>query len=136
MLEDLYKDNKTAYKKLLELEQLTTESNELYGYFDELLSMLNSEKSFVRIRGFRLICSLSKWDNENKINENIDKILDCFDDNNGINIRQYLSKINLILLYKIELTDKIVNKLKTINIFKYKETLQSLIEKDIKELLK
>ena len=128
MLEDLYKDNKTAYKKLLELEQLTTESNELYGYFDEL--------SFVRIRGFRLICSLSKWDNENKINENIDKILDCFDDNNGINIRQYLSKINLILLYKIELTDKIVNKLKTINIFKYKETLQSLIEKDIKELLK
>ena len=57
------KDDKVAYKNLLELENEITESNELYNYFDELLNMLKHEKTFVRVRAFRLICALSKWDN-------------------------------------------------------------------------
>lgn len=67
-LENLYnEDNNSAYKTLLELEIITTESNELYSYFKDLLEMLNDEETFIRVRGFRLICSLAKWDNENKI---------------------------------------------------------------------
>ena len=65
------KDDKVAYKVLLELENEVTESNELYNYFDELLNMLKHEKTFVRVRAFRLICALSKWDNENKIEINV-----------------------------------------------------------------
>ena len=38
------KDQKDAYNNLLELKVLTTESDELYIYFDELLEMLNNEK--------------------------------------------------------------------------------------------
>ena len=72
-IKNLYnEDNNSAYKTLLELETITTESNELYNYFNEFLKMLNNEKTFIRVRGFRLICSLAKWDNENKINKNID----------------------------------------------------------------
>ncbi len=54
------KDNNSAYETLLELEELSVDSNELYPYFDEFLSMLKSEKTFMRVRGFRLICSLTK----------------------------------------------------------------------------
>ncbi|MCQ2749495.1 MAG: hypothetical protein MJ246_05955 [Clostridia bacterium] len=54
------KDDKLAYQILLELEKEAEESNKLYKYFDELLSMLKSEKTFVRVRGFRLICHLAK----------------------------------------------------------------------------
>lgn len=129
------KDNNTAYKTLLELETMATESNELYNYFNEFLEMLNNEKTFIRVRGFRLICSITKWDNENKINKNIDIILSELEDEKGVSVRQCLEKINLILMYKTELTDIIENKLKGLGLSKYKESMQSLIKKDIDYIL-
>lgn len=135
-IENLYnEDNNSAYKTLLELETITAESNELYNYFNELLKMLNNEKTFIRVRGFRLICSLAKWDNENKINKNIDIILKELEDEKGTSVRQCLEKLNLILMYKIELTDFIENKVRNLDLSKYKESMQSLIKKDIDYIL-
>ena len=129
-------DNNSAYKTLLEIEIITTESNELYNYFNEFLKMLNNEKTFIRVRGFRLICSLAKWDNENKINKNIDIILKELEDEKGTSVRQCLEKLNLILMHKIELTDIIENKVRNLELSKYKESMQFLIKKDIDYILK
>ncbi len=135
-IENLYnKDNNSAYRTLLELETITTESNELYSYFDDLLEMLNSEKTFIRVRGFRLICCLAKWDNENKINKNIDVILNELEDEKGTSVRQCLEKLNLILMYKFELTEIIEFKINNLDLTKYKESMQSLIKKDIDYIL-
>lgn len=134
-LENLYnEDNNSAYKTLLELETITTESNELYSYFEYLLEMLNSKKTFIRVRGFRLICFLSKWDNEDKINKNIEVILNVLEDEKGTSVRQCLEKLSLILMYKIELTEVIKNKIKNLDLSKYKGSMQSLIRKDIKNI--
>lgn len=131
-IENLYnKDSSSAYKTLLELETMAAESNELYSYFSELLKMLNNEKTFIRIRGFRLICSLAKWDNENRINKNIDIILKELEDEAGTSVRQCLEKLNLILIYKIELKDIIKDKVRNLDLSKHKESMQSLIKKDI-----
>ena len=136
-IKNLYnEDNNSAYKTLLELETITTESNELYNYFNEFLKMLNNEKTFIRVRGFRLICSLAKWDNENKINKNIDIILKELEDEKGTSVRQCLEKLNLILMHKIELTDIIENKVRNLELSKYKESMQFLIKKDIDFILK
>ena len=136
-IKNLYnEDNNSAYKTLLELEIITTESNELYNYFNEFLKMLNNEKTFIRVRGFRLICSLAKWDNENKINKNIDIILKELEDEKGTSVRQCLEKLNLILMHKIELTDIIENKVRNLEPSKYKESMQFLIKKDIDYILK
>lgn len=136
IINDLYStDNNKAYKALLELEAITTESNELYDYFDELLTMLDSEKTFIRVRGFRLICSLAKHDKDNKINDNIDKILKELDDDKGTSVRDCLRKLNLILMYKLELTETIEKKLKNIDLSKHKENMQPLIRKDIDNIL-
>ena len=136
-IKNLYnEDNNSAYKTLLELETITTESNELYNYFNEFLKMLNNEKTFIRVRGFRLICSLAKWDNENKINKNIDIILKELEDEKGTSVRQCLEKLNLILMHKIELTDIIENKVRNLKLSKYKESMQFLIKKDIDYILK
>lgn len=136
-IKNLYnEDNNSAYKTLLELETITTESNELYNYFDEFLKMLNNEKTFIRVRGFRIICSLAKWDNENKINKNIDIILKELEDEKGTSVRQCLEKLNLILMHKIELTDIIENKVRNLELSKYKESMQFLIKKDIDYILK
>lgn len=136
-IKNLYnEDNNSAYKTLLELETITTESNELYNYFNDLLDMLNSEKTFIRVRGFRLICYLAKWDNENKINKNIDVILKELDDDKGTSVRQCLEKLNLILMYKVELTEMVEIKIKNLDLAKYKESMQFLIKKDIDGILK
>ena len=136
-IKNLYnEDNNSAYKTLLELEIITTESNELYNYFNEFLNMLNNKKTFIRVRGFRLICSLAKWDNENKINKNIDIILKELEDEKGTSVRQCLEKLNLILMHKIELTDIIENKVRNLELSKYKESMQFLIKKDIDYILK
>lgn len=135
-IKNLYnEDNNSAYKTLLELEIITTESNELYNYFNEFLKMLNNEKTFIRVRGFRIICSLAKWDNENKINKNIDIILKELEDEKGTSVRQCLEKLNLILMHKIELTDIIENKVRNLELSKYKESMQFLIKKDIDYIL-
>lgn len=135
-IENLYnEDNNSAYKTLLELETITAESNELYNYFNEFLKMLNNEKTFIRVRGFRLICSLAKWDKENRINKNIDIILKELEDKKGVSVRQCLEKLNLILMYKIELIDIIENKVRNLNLSNYKESMQSLIKKDIDYIL-
>lgn len=129
------KDNNTSYNCLKELEFISASSNELYSYMKEFLEMLNSDLSYIRVRGFRLICSQAKWDDDNIINNNIDLILSKFDDEKPTSIRQYLSVINNILLYKIELTDKIKNKLINIDYTKYKDTMIPLIKKDITIIL-
>jgi hypothetical protein len=129
------KDDKIAYNNLLELESEAEESNEIYSYFEEFLSMLNDEKTFVRVRAFRLICALAKWDNANKININIDLILNELDDDTSTSVRQCLNKLNLILLYKPELSEKIEIKLRQLNLSKYKESMQSLIKRDIDSIL-
>lgn len=135
-IENLYnKDNNSAYKTLLDLEVITTESNELYSYFDLLLKMLNDKRTFIRVRGFRLICCLAKWDTKNKINDNIDIILKELDDEKGTSVRQCLEKLNQILIYKIELTDIIASKLRSLELSKYKESMQSLIKNDLEHIL-
>lgn len=130
------KDDKFAYEVLLELENDVTESNELYYYFDELIQMLKNESTFVRVRAFRLICALAKWDFDNKINNNIDLILKELDDETSTSVRQCLNKLNIILLYKPELSEKVEKKLEQLDLSKYKETMQSLIKKDINLILK
>lgn len=135
-IENLYnKDNNSVYKTLLDLEVITTESNELYSYFDLLLKMLNDKRTFIRVRGFRLICCLAKWDTKNKINDNIDIILKELDDEKGTSVRQCLEKLNQILIYKIELTDIIASKLRNLELSKYKESMQSLIKNDLEHIL-
>ncbi len=135
-INNLYnKDNVLAYKNLLDLEVICTESNELYNYFDDILKLLSDKNSFIRVRGFRLICNLAQWDKDNKINKNIDFILNELDDNTGTSVRQCIQKLNLILLYKPELSSKIEDKINNLDISKYKETMKSLIKKDIKYLL-
>lgn len=129
------KDDKVLYNNLLDLEIEVTESNELYNYFDELLKMLENEKSYIRVRAFRLICALAKQDKDDKIASNIDIILNELDDKTSTSVRQCLNKINLILMYKPELYEKVEIKLKKTDVSKYKESMQSLIKKDIDNIL-
>lgn len=133
-LED--KDDKVAYSNLLELEKLTEQSNEVYKYFDKFIEMIDNEKSFIRVRGFRLICKNAKWDKYNKIDNSIDKILQELNDEKPTAVRQCLKAIAEIVEYKKSLNNKIKEKLLKINYLNYKDSMQSLIFKDVEKILK
>ena len=63
--EILYSSNhKQAHRICLELEQQSNASGELYSEFPLFLEMLDSPNAFVRVRGFRLLCSQAKWDTD------------------------------------------------------------------------
>lgn len=128
-------NDKEAYKVLLLLESINNKSNKLYDYFDELLKMLDGDRTYVRIRGFRLICGLARWDREGKIDKNINKILSVLDDEIGISIRQYLQALLLLLTYKVELGNIVKSKLNNLELSKYKDSLRPLIQKNINKIL-
>ena len=130
-----YKDDKVAYNNLLELEKLAEKSDAIYEYFDIFLEMLDNEKSFIRVRGFRLICKNAKWDKYNKIDDSIDKILQELNDEKPTSVRQCLKGIAKIVEYKKSLNNKIKEKLLKINYLNYKDSMQSLIFKDIEKIL-
>lgn len=129
------KEKFDVYKKFQQIENSIDESDELYKYFDMFKEMLLSDKVSVRMRSFRIICKLSKWDKENKINKIIDQLLSVLDSDRPTDIRICLSYLNNLLLYKVELNDKIENKLKKIDYSKFKDSMSPLIKKDIDYIL-
>lgn len=137
LIEILYSnDDKDAYNSLIQLENFSENNNEVYSYINEFFAMLDNQKSYIRVRGFRLISKNAKWDNDNKINKNIDKLLSELEDEKPTAVRQCLNAIKDIVKYKKELNLKIKEKLLSINYLRYKDSMQGLIFKDIEEVLK
>ncbi len=129
------KDSNETYKNLLELEALSEKENSLYQYFNEFLKIIENEKYSIRVRGYRLLCKQAKWDVDNKINNIIDKLLSEVEDEKPTAVRQKIKALQDIIVVKKELSDKVKKRLLEINVFKYKDTMQSLIQKDIKETI-
>lgn len=72
---------------------------------------------------------------DNKINDIMDLLLQQLDDEKPIVVRQCLAALNTMLLYKIELSDIVEKKLKSIDCSKYKDSMSPLIQKDIQYIL-
>lgn len=130
------KETWDIWRKFQEIESSIDESSMLYEYFEDSEKMLFDEKSHIKMRGFRIICKLSKWDKDNKINNIIDSLLQVLDDEKPTIIRQCLSSLNNLLLYKKDLKEKTENKLENMDLSKYKDSMKPLIQKDIDYLLK
>lgn len=129
------KEKREIWEKFQNIEKNIENSNELYIYFNEISKMLTNEESYIKMRGFRIICKLSKWDKESKVNLIINDLLNVLDDDKPTIIRKCLETINDLFLYKPELYNIIKNKLKNINLSNYKDTMAPLIKKDIYNVL-
>lgn len=130
------KNHTEAYQLLLELEGRSAESDELYAYFEAFLKLLESKSSFVRTRGFRLACAQAQWDIEGKIEQNLDVLLSMLEDEKPTAVRQCLAALHQVVLYQPDLIGKIEEKLKAMDLSKYKDSMRPLIEKDVEALQK
>lgn len=130
------KDTSVAYQALQELEALSDNSDALYSYLDKFVSMIGSDQYVIRVRGFRLFCKQVKWDEEERIDSNLDLALSILDDEKPTAVRQALVALQDVVPYKENLCEKIRRRVFEIDYLRYKDTMHSLIEKDIEALLK
>ncbi len=128
------KEIAAVWQAFQDIEKSIDQSDFLYQHFDDVQKMLVNEKSFIKMRGFRLICKLSRWDKNNRIEPIIDNLLAVLDDDKPTIVRQCLSALPTLLFYKPQLAQKISHKVKNLNLSKYKDTMRPLIEKDCQQI--
>ena len=129
------KNNKVAYKALLELQRESEKSNCIYPYMDRLSGMLDSDNSYIRTRGLTLIACNAKWDTDYKIDEIIDKYLQHITDVKPITARQCIRLLPIIAKHKPELRNDILSALHKANACIYNNSMQPLVYKDIQKAL-
>ena len=133
MLED--KDNTTAYKALQELESISDKSGSIYTYTEKFVSLISSDKYVFRVRGFRLFCKQARWDRNNILDENIDAALYILKDEKPTAVRQALAALADVVRYKPDLRETVKKAVSDINYLRYKDTMHSVITKDMQEVL-
>lgn len=129
------KDTSAAYKALQELEQISDETGSIYAYIEKFINMISSDKYVIRVRGFRLFCKQAKWDRDNILDENIDAALCILNDEKPTAVRQALAALSDVVRYKPELRETLKRAISDINYLRYKDTMHSLIAKDIQGVL-
>lgn len=128
------KDVNKAYSVLIELEKASEVSNILYPYINVFMDMVQSKNYYVKVRGFRLFCMQSRWDDKHFIDKNIDFVLDILNEERPTIIRQALEYLKEIAIYKGELKGKLLEKVDNLDTTKFKDTMKDLIKKDIIKL--
>jgi len=131
-----YKNDKAAYKCLKELISASEKDNGVYQFFDIFSEMIDNDNSYIRTRGLLLISANAKWDTDFKVDEIIDKYLCHIMDDKPITARQCIKTLPNIAKFKPDLVDDILAALNKANPQRYSDSMQSLVNNDIKAALK
>lgn len=128
-------DNRQAYAALQDLEAISRKSDQLLVKMPVFAEMVTSKRSFVRVRGFRLLCQQAKWDQEGELDCLLPVALAILADSKPTVLRQALAALHEVVKAKPQLRQLIVQQTATIDCSKFnQETMAPLIEKDIAEL--
>ena len=129
-------DDKKAYALSKEIAARSASSDEYYAYFDEFTSLLTAKSSYVRTRGFILCCAQARWDKSGKLFNALPTLLTLLHDAKPTVVRQCLSALHEVVLYRPELQEAIRKEVEKIDPSLYKDSMSPLIKKDMNALLK
>lgn len=129
------KEDNIRYQAFLLLQNRAILSADVYPYFDIFKEKLDSDNSYQRSIGLMLIAENAKWDDNNRMDNTIDKFLTLLNDEKPITIRQCIQSLGKIVFAKPNLNEKIASKLISIDLTSIKETMQKSILLDILNVL-
>ena len=129
------KDTKRGYGAFLELEHLSEESDDLYPYTERFADMVSDRAWAVRCRGFRLFCKQARWDGDGVIDCCLNRALAILEDEKPTAVRQALAALLDVVPYKRALWPVIRERVKAVDLTRYKDSMAPLIQKDIQRLL-
>lgn len=130
------KDTKGSYPLFLQLEQQAGEDPALFQEHRLYLEMLKSESSYLRVRGFRMLCAGAKWDTQGVIHENLPQILAQLEDQKPTAVRQCLASLPALVKGKLELTEKVCEAVAALDFSGCRDTMRPLLENDREAFLK
>lgn len=130
------KDDKKAYAFSKEIKVKSAASDEYYSYFEDFISLMTVKSSYVRTRGFVLCCAQARWDVEGKLQNAFPAMVTLLYDEKPTVVRQCLASLHEVALFRPELSEKICDAVKNIDLTHYKDSMAPLIKKDVDELLK
>ena len=129
------KNEKAAYEYSKQIGAESVESDKYLELIPEFAEMLTDKSSYIRTRGFCLICNQARWANKGQIEEVFDEMTVLLYDEKPTVVRQCLRALHELILYRPEMIDKITLAVSKINLNSYKGSMSPLIEKDRNELL-
>lgn len=129
------KDTKGSYSLFLQLEKQAGEEPELFREYPLYLEMLKSESSYIRVRGFRMLCAGAKWDTEGVIRENLAPILAQLRDEKPTAVRQCLAALPMLVKGRPEVTARVCETVAGLDLSGYQDSMKPLIRKDAEAFL-
>ena len=130
------KDDKKAYEYAKKIGIESTKSNKYLDMIPDFASMLQDKSSLVRTRFFILICNQARWADNGQINKVYKKMEALLNDPKPTVVRQCLSALHEVALFRPEMCKHIKKTISKIDLSIYKDSMASLIKKDINELMK
>lgn len=130
------KDDDLAYQLTKRIIEESKDSDIYYKYFDDIAYLLDNNKSYIRTRAFMLCCALAKWDKDSKVKAILPNMLRLYHDEKPTVVRQCLNASKQLVEYLPKTGNQIKEEISKIDLNKYKDSMVSLIQKDIDELIK
>jgi hypothetical protein len=130
------KDDKLRYNAFLLLQSSSRDSPLVYEYWGELEKKLDSDNSYQRSLGVMLIAENVRWDEDNRFGKTLTKYIGCCNDEKFITARQAIQGLESILETTDKFNDKIKQGLANLQLAKYKENQQKLLNKDVSKVLR
>lgn len=130
------KDTKDSYPLFLQMEQQAGEDPALFMEYPLYLEMLESKSSYQRVRGFRMLCAVAKWDEAGVIQGHLSRILAQLQDEKPTAVRQCLAVLPTLVRGRPELAADVCEKVSKLDLSGYKDSMRPLIRKDVEVFLK
>lgn len=125
------KNDRYAWAMTEKIVSESQETDQWYECFDDFAALLSHPKSLVRNRGFALLAANVQWDDENRFDAYISAFLSHITDEKPISARQCIQALAQIGKVKPKYIPQILTALRNAELSKYKDSMRSLIEKDM-----
>lgn len=137
ILRKLYdKDDKAAYEFAKLIGSESAVSDKYLDMIPAFAEMLKAKSSFVRARGFMLICNQARWADDGQLAAVFDQMLPLLNDPKPTVVRQCLAELHEVALFRPEMVGQIEKAVSEIDFDKYKDSMSPLIKKDVEDLKK
>ena len=125
------KDDKFACAIADKIIEESRETDTWYEYFDAFASLLSHPKSLVRNRALHILAANAQWDEENRFDAILPEFLSHVTDEKPITARQCIQTLAQVGLAKPQYIPQILDCFHNAGLSKYKDSMRSLIEKDM-----
>ena len=130
------KDDKQAYEYAKKIGIESAKTDKYLDMIPDFAEMLQDKNSFIRTRFFILICNQARWANDGQIKDVYKQMEPLLNDSKPTVVRQCLNALREVVLFRPEMRNDIRKTIAKIDLNTYKDSMVSLIKKDIDKLIK